>query len=136
MGPSPRMRGRGEVDCADCCGVGSIPAHAGQSGDRAQDRSPAAVHPRACGAEKIALVTPGIPGSIPAMRGRDPDGITLNVKDRSIPACGAERYETLLRLASVIHRACRAESPGLFLRLVFAVHPAHAGQSGCAQRGV
>ena len=70
-GSSPRMRGKpgGGGDVAEVVRI--IPAHAGQTVRKSANRSAAADHPRACGANRLRS-PPGVVagGSSPRMRGK------------------------------------------------------------------
>ncbi len=86
-GSSPRMRGKRVFRRTQEVLGRIIPAHAGQT---ASSRSPARAtsdHPRACGANVEGKSRAGRRfGSSPRMRGKPPDGITIDDSERIIPA--------------------------------------------------
>ena len=70
-GSSPRVRGRRIGGLLSFCGVGLIPAGAGQTGPRRGQSPPAWAHPRGCGADfQMAYCILKNPGSSPRVRGR------------------------------------------------------------------
>ena len=70
-GSSPRMRGKRPLTEFNNSQIRIIPAHAGQTGGRANPHRFSTDHPRACGANYRHHFATGVqPGSSPRMRGK------------------------------------------------------------------
>ena len=90
-GRSPRMRGRRLATSPARHGLGSIPAHAGETSPNTRLGPRHGVDPRACGGDhcRAKRRTPS-KGRSPRMRGRPPDFSSRIGFDRSIPAHAGE----------------------------------------------
>ena len=86
-GSSPRMRGKREAVSMSCLRRRIIPAHAGQTRNSRRWSRPCSDHPRACGANSLAVV-PLMPrlGSSPRMRGKHEHDGVVGGRPRIIPA--------------------------------------------------
>ena len=113
-GSSPRMRGKLRLFVAAPDWRRIIPAHAGQTRDRAYGRAARTDHPRACGANPAPLAWRGrYLGSSPRMRGKPSRNSMTTTSRRIIPAHAGQTGPDRLRyLSGPDHpRACGANTP-------------------------
>ena len=87
LGSSPRMRGKQGAQPVGHVGVRIIPAHAGQTEWYRRSPQPQTDHPRACGANGVAVAdSEFVGGSSPRMRGKPSKTMADKQHERIIPA--------------------------------------------------
>ena len=119
IGSSPRVRGkRRNTRSIDCCGR-IIPARAGQTASECCSRCRPPDHPRACGANLLALKAVLIvSGSSPRVRGKLAREPVLAYVDRIIPARAGQ---TRTVQAGIVVRADHPRACGANFKLSFAL---------------
>ena len=108
-GLSPRVRGNLAELEAHIRQLGSIPACAGEPGDRHAGPGAMQVYPRVCGGTTLPLIlVEGEHGLSPRVRGNQSDGRPPAGCKRSIPACAGEPDASceIQTIASVYPRVC------------------------------
>ena len=120
MGPSPRVRGKLELQTPWQSRGGSIPACAGETPPPdAPGRAPS-VHPRVCGGNNRTPGSPGRqPGPSPRVRGKQLRTTSCLTIGRSIPACAGETQAcSQVHGASPVHpRVCGGNAASAPARL-------------------
>ncbi len=119
IGPSPRVRGSPLRIRGDLLRGGSIPACAGEPGDRRPVQGRRRVHPRVCGGAAYHRQLPPLPhGPSPRVRGSLALLADVRPPEGSIPACAGEP-----------HWCCSASR-------AWRVHPRVCGGALSVRRGV